>query len=210
MLEAQKKQMSLYVRFKKSMIKTLARLTLEREFNKLIKNIPPRLNVLDIGAKDAPYKKTINSKTYTTLDIDQESNPDICCDAHNIPRKDEIFDLVIATEFLEHCYDPQKAIDEIYRVLRKEGICILSTRFIKEIHGEPNDYFRFTYFGLKHLFKKFNYVKIVPLGNAFSSIMDLTSYHFPPIRLFNRLLLNLIKISKTKSPNGYLVFAIKS
>ena len=191
------------------LLKTLARLLLEKELNKIIKKTPPHLSILDIGSSNAPYKKLLKSKKYTTLDINKRSNPDICCDAHEIPCKKESFDLILSTEFLEHSYDPKKAISELARVLKKGGSCVLSTRLIKEVHGEPFDYFRFTKYGLIKLFSGFEKVEIIPLGNGFSSIWDLISFFLPPIRIINCLFLPFINSKRTEMPGGYFVFAKK-
>lgn len=46
-------------------------------------------------------------------------------DAHKIPYKKNTFDLVICTEVLEHLDDPQIAILEIKRVLKKGGFAVI-------------------------------------------------------------------------------------
>lgn len=46
-------------------------------------------------------------------------------DAHFLPYDDNFFDLVICTEVIEHLDDPQKAIKEMKRVLKKSGKLII-------------------------------------------------------------------------------------
>lgn len=46
-------------------------------------------------------------------------------DAHKIPYKNNIFDLVICTEVLEHLDNPKSAILEIKRVLKKDGLAVI-------------------------------------------------------------------------------------
>ena len=41
--------------------------------------------------------------------------------------KDNFFDVVIANQIIEHLYDTDLFIDEIRRVLKKNGYCIIST-----------------------------------------------------------------------------------
>jgi ubiquinone/menaquinone biosynthesis C-methylase UbiE len=48
-------------------------------------------------------------------------------DALNLPFKDESFDIVTAFEVIEHLYDPQKALGEIRRILKMDGIALIST-----------------------------------------------------------------------------------
>jgi len=72
---------------------------------------------------------------------------------------DESFDFVISDQVLEHVEgNPQKAIDESWRVLRPGGIAIHSTCFINPIHAAPNDFWRFTPDALKLLLRKFSRV----------------------------------------------------
>lgn len=47
-------------------------------------------------------------------------------DALNLPFDDLSFDVVICSHVYEHVPDPVKMFDEIYRVLRSEGICYFS------------------------------------------------------------------------------------
>lgn len=47
-------------------------------------------------------------------------------DALNLPFKDAIFDVVIATAVLEHVLDVNKTIKELNRVLTKNGLCVTS------------------------------------------------------------------------------------
>jgi SAM-dependent methyltransferase len=74
-------------------------------------------------------------------------------DAHHLPFAPGSFDLIISTEMLEHTAEPQRIVDEIRRVLRPGGRLLLTTRFIFPLHDVPGDYFRFTNYGLAHLFR---------------------------------------------------------
>ena len=48
-------------------------------------------------------------------------------DSESFPFGDRVFDLVHLGETFEHLYFPDKCLDEIYRVLKPEGICIITT-----------------------------------------------------------------------------------
>jgi SAM-dependent methyltransferase len=78
------------------------------------------------------------------------------------------YDIVVVDNILEHVADPQKAVAEILRILRQDGICICLTPFLIKIHGYPNDYWRFTGTGLRKLFENFGEVKIWSWGNQFT------------------------------------------
>lgn len=55
------------------------------------------------------------------------SNTFTVADAQELPFVDESFDFVISCECLEHVPDPQKMINELYRVVKKKGTVILTT-----------------------------------------------------------------------------------
>jgi len=92
------------------------------------------------------------------IDMDAEvldvNYPEI--DIQNLPYSDDMFDLVISDQVLEHLENPQKAIDESYRVLKKDGIAIHTTCFINYMHPCPIDFWRFSPAALRYLCKEFS------------------------------------------------------
>jgi SAM-dependent methyltransferase len=122
------------------------------------------LNVLDIapqvhgGAKEFFIKSTIS-----TLDIDPNSKStyiaDLCVNNESIIPSNN-FDIIICTEVLEHTINPFNAVNEIYRILKKGGICYVTTPFNFRIHGPLPDCWRFSEHGLKSLFKDFSELEI--------------------------------------------------
>jgi SAM-dependent methyltransferase len=73
----------------------------------------------------------------------------------NLPFGNEEFDAIVSDQVLEHVEgNPQLAIDELFRVLKPNGISLHTTCLINPVHGAPNDYWRFTPEGLSHLTKK--------------------------------------------------------
>jgi len=111
-----------------------------------------------------------------------------CTDAKNIPFKDKFFDIVIMAEVIEHLRDPDAVLAEIRRILKNNGIIILSfpnylnlpwllLRYIAEISSiadrminlQPYDKI-FTYF---HLIK---YVE----SNEFKFLKSYGTNYLPP------------------------------
>ena len=75
-------------------------------------------------------------------------NPEVYCnigfnviktDLTNLQIQDSIFDLVIANHVLEHIPDYQKAISEIFRVLKLGGIAILQTPYSNFFYNNFED-----------------------------------------------------------------------
>ena len=193
-----------------SIFKTLTRKTLDKNIVPIISKCT-KGSVLDIGALDSPYKKYMSYSKYATLDIERRENVDYVMDIHETKFKDKLFDTIIATEVLEHLYNPFKAVDEIHRILKPGGYLIASTRFIYTYHGEPNDYFRFTTYGLESLFTNYDSVKIIPLGNRLMAILDLITTKnrfFKMFRLMN-VFLNMKSVRFSKAPLGFIVVVQK-
>jgi len=124
--------------------------------------------VLDIGSGGSSYDRYFPNRV--SVDIDPLRKPDIVADAHNLPFKDGEFEFVLCTEVLEHLKDPKRAISEMNRVLNRGGMLVLTTRFVYPVHDAPNDYWRFTKYGLRELFKDWEVVELVPETETFSTI----------------------------------------
>ena len=190
-------------------MKSITRLTLDRELDKQFSRLKPGL-VLDIGSKLSPYRSKIASTKYLRLDIDPDSNPDICSDIHNINWESDYFDTVILTETLEHLYDPGKAMREIYRVMKPGGVCIASTRFVYPYHPDPHDYFRFTWDSLQFVFGQFSVVEVHTHGNKLQTLWQLINVGRLRLILnvFNPIL-DLFSSKTTTCPLGFVVHATK-
>lgn len=128
-------------------------------------------DVLDVGSgKNSRYSDLFKVNKYTTLDNNRDLEPDIVADAQNIPLGDESFDSIISTQTLEHIPNPQKAIGEFYRLLKKRGYAVVSVPFFNESHEEPHDYWRFTKFSLEKIFSDagFKIITMNQRGGFFS------------------------------------------
>ncbi|MCM8787955.1 MAG: class I SAM-dependent methyltransferase [Candidatus Omnitrophica bacterium] len=191
-------------------MRSITRISLELELLPLLSKLKVK-RVLDVGSKDSPYKNKISYKEYKRLDISKESNPDYVADLHNLnnlPRN--YFDLVLATEVLEHLYNPEKAIDEIYKILRNGGICIATTRFFYHYHPDPKDYYRFTKDSLEYLFRKFKKVEIHSHGNWLQTLWQLFDvWKFGLIFKFFNPVIMRINYKNTRYPLGFIVYAEK-
>jgi SAM-dependent methyltransferase len=114
---------------------------------------------LDLGCSGTPnYAKYFKNRI--GLDIKDGEGVDVVGDAHNLPFPDGKFDVIVCTEVLEHLHTPHTAVSEMNRVLKPGGKLILTTRFIFPIHDAPHDYYRYTKYGLKHLFKEWEIVEL--------------------------------------------------
>jgi ubiquinone/menaquinone biosynthesis C-methylase UbiE len=127
-----------------------AKITREKIDNFVAKYKSADKLVLDLGCGDGSYKRFFPKR----IGFDHRPGPnvDVVGDAHQLPFVDDRFDLILCTELLEHLRSPEIAIREMRRVLKPDGLLLLTTRFIFPLHDIPNDYYRFTKYGLRFLF----------------------------------------------------------
>lgn len=104
-----------------------------------IKRIGSRKKVLDIGCGTGYGTKMIFDKGNETYGLDiseaainyaQKKYPGpkyVCCSAEKIPFPNNYFDAITAFEVIEHVQNPEKMLEEIYRVLKENGDLFIST-----------------------------------------------------------------------------------
>lgn len=114
-----------------------------------------------------------------SFDIDEDRGPDVLGSVEDMNMfEDGKFDVVLLMEVLEHVQNPFLAAQEIRRVLKPGGVLIGSTPFILGIHDAPHDYYRFTKYGLAHIFTDMDTVEITPRNSTFDAANVL------PLRLY--------------------------
>lgn len=135
-----------------------------------------RGRLLDAGAGRLILKPFVSRyvSKYQSFDI-VKTHPEIDF-VGNIEKmnfKNNTFDTVLCAQVLEHTPHFWRALDEIKRVLKKNGVLILSVPHLCYLHGQPHDYFRFTKFALKNLLeeRQMKVVKIIPAGGIFSFLL---------------------------------------
>lgn len=105
--------------------------------------------VLDVGGKKIDKRGKFRPQigaggSWTYLNIDPAAEPDLLCSADDIPVADGAFDAVVLSEVLEHLRDPGAVLREITRVLRGGGRVVATMPFLFPVHGDPEDYQRWT------------------------------------------------------------------
>jgi SAM-dependent methyltransferase len=153
--------------------KNLDNLILKEIIN--IKKNKDKINILNIGSggEISNLIKNINGVNLFNVDIDFQRKPDLVFDICDLELKKHLPfkpDIITIFEVLEHVENPFKAIENINSILENKKVCIGSVPFNFHIHDEPNDYFRFTSFGLKKLFSEFSFVKIINRNGWLESI----------------------------------------
>ena len=96
----------------------------------------------------------------------------VCDFAKKIPLKDNTVDAVLCSNVFEHLSDPQNCFDEIYRILKPEGECLILVPFFIKLHQEPFDFHRYTKHALRLYAERsgFSDTRILSVG-GFSNIL---------------------------------------
>ncbi|MFH1057888.1 MAG: methyltransferase domain-containing protein [Pseudomonadota bacterium] len=153
--------------------------------NKLA-SLPVGYTIIDTGAGEQRYKKYCDHLHYISQDICQYSgsgddgglhsgkwntcNTDIISDITDIPIACNSVDAILCTEVLEHITDPILAIREFHRILRDDGIIIITSPFNSLTHMAPYHYYSGfnKYFFIYHLQKNgFEITEIMANGNYY-------------------------------------------
>lgn len=130
--------------------------------NQFIINEIKKLNdgavLLDAGCGSQPYRKHCEHLTYKAQDfakysIDEKpsygamrssdytyGDLDYICDITDIPEKDSHFDAILCSEVFEHLPAPLEAIREFNRILKPQGVLILTFPGICMRHMDPYFY----------------------------------------------------------------------
>lgn len=74
------------------------------------------------------------------------------------------FDIVLCMNVLEHVFDYQKAIQNIFNSLKPGGVAVILVPVFYPLHDEPNDFWRFTEHSLRKLLQNFKELKIKHSG----------------------------------------------
>lgn len=169
---------------------------------------PSYLNFLQKG--EAVQIKNLDSKN-TAIDFEKDK----------LPAADGSVDCVLMFNILEHIYNHNFLVREVFRVIKENGLVLGFVPFLVNYHPDPHDYFRYTGEALQKIFNQagFTEIKIKEIGGGpFAVNFNNIVFAFPRIiRLailpfyyfFDRILIKLKPEIISRFPLGYLFTALK-
>jgi SAM-dependent methyltransferase len=152
-------------------------------------------HLLDLGCGKVPlyasYKDYVSKVTCVDWENSYHKNEflDLSADLNEkLPFDSEQFDTVILSDVMEHIREPRILWEEIFRILKKDGILIMNVPFFYWLHEEPFDYYRYTKHNLVYVSQTvgFELISIESIGGAPEILID----------IFSKIVINVSVIGK--------------
>ena len=129
----------------------------------LVARVPDMARVVDVGCGEMPYRAMFDKAgVYIGVDIEKRFDEfpaskdslvliDRSRDLASLPFKSGSISLVVCTQVLEHVVNDRALFSEVSRIVADDGNVILSVPCAFPLHETPDDYRRYTRFGVKML-----------------------------------------------------------
>ncbi len=121
-----------------------------------IREFAPQMSgtVLDVGCGRKPYERLFHVDRYIGLEFYPKQNSsydraDVYYDGKRFPFRNEEFDNGFASEVFEHIFNPLEFLSELNRVVKINGLVLMTVPFLWPEHMQPLDFGRYTSFGLR-------------------------------------------------------------
>jgi len=126
------------------------------------KTLPVKEPVYEFGALQVPgqegranLRALFPGKRYVGADMQVGPGVDEILNLHEIALPAASAGTVICLDTFEHVEYPHRAMEEIHRILKPDGLALVSSVMQFPIHDYPHDYWRFTPEAFRSLLKPF-------------------------------------------------------
>ncbi|MGO9119726.1 MAG: methyltransferase domain-containing protein [Desulfomonilaceae bacterium] len=139
----------------------------------------PPLTILDFGGGSGLYRDVVASPEdrYVALEVDYHSyfvqknlhrHQYIIGDGTRDIFREGSFSIIILFDVMEHLSDPFGAVRNCAKWLKPGGLLLVAVPQYWHLHGWPNDYFRYTIYGLEEIARRAGLaiVDSWPMGGA--------------------------------------------
>ena len=147
------------------------------------KYVSPKSIILDAGAGQSPYRREFGHATYIALDSiplrpGETGDTYLIADLEAIPFASNSTDTVLCTQVLEHVRKPLEVLKEFHRLLKPGGHLCLTVPLSWGKHMGPNDYYRYTSYGLLYLAQEsnLNVIFLQPRGGISWQLAEILAF----------------------------------
>jgi SAM-dependent methyltransferase len=184
----------------------IVRKCLSSHLKVIAKNIKGGL-LIDIGCGSKPYEFIFDVDSYLGIDLEisghshVSSKVDCFYDGKTIPFPTSHFDFALSSEVFEHVFNLDQLLQEIWRVLKFDGLLVITCPFVWAEHEVPFDFGRYTSFGIRDLLERngFKVLSLEKSNGLISTIAQLTSAYIYqnilPTNKYARMILTPIVIA---------------
>jgi len=147
----------------------------KRLLKTLLKYIPQLSgSIMDFGCGSKPYRSLFDVKEYIGLDFHGQGH------SHENELIDVYYDGVFSSEVFEHVFNLEHILVELNRVLKHGGKLLITCPFAICEHEVPNDFARYTSYGLKDLLQRngFEIITFEKAGTAVESMSQIFISYF--------------------------------
>lgn len=134
---------------------------MSNKYNNRLKSLLKKYNnksiIINMGSGPQYFK---NRRDIINIDVFAFDEVDIVADVTGLPICDNSVDFILNIAMIEHVEEPEKVIQEAYRILKPGGIFFGYLPFMAPYHAAPNDFYRWTKPGIKKLFYGFKSIEI--------------------------------------------------
>jgi SAM-dependent methyltransferase len=115
------------------------------------------------------FEPFFRNADYRTLDISEQTHPDIVADIEQMPFEDGTVDAFICRSVLEHVRSPERAVAEMTRALKPGGQVLITVPCIYPYHARPEpggypDLWRFFEDTIRMLLAEYSEIRVARAG----------------------------------------------
>ena len=130
-------------------------------FEKKLQNVNKSALIFDIGAGIQTFAELLGQFNTYTADFIPYKGIDVVTDLNMpLPVKDNVCDIIVMSNLIEHIPEPLTLLKESRRILNKGGKVLITVPFLIKIHQAPIDYLRYTEFMLHRLLEQAGFENI--------------------------------------------------
>ena len=101
-----------------------------------------RSSLLDVGCGTRPFRSLYEQYVDYSVGMDVPYSPhdirdvQVLANGMELPFLDNVFDIILCTEVMEHVSEPGQLMKELFRILSPGGVLIMTTPFMVPVHFE--------------------------------------------------------------------------